>query len=67
MADIRKPVPKVKDYRLYELKPIAAEALAGAERCCQGSRIDIERLILEKFKIRIEAFHDLRRRWDTYA
>jgi Zn-dependent peptidase ImmA (M78 family) len=52
---------------LYELERIAAEALAGAERCSKGSRVDIERLILEKFKIKIEAFHDLRRRWDTYA
>jgi len=67
VADTRKPVPKVRDYRLYELERIAAEALAEAPQCVKGLRVDIERLILEKFKIKIEAFHDLRRRWDTYA
>jgi Zn-dependent peptidase ImmA (M78 family) len=29
--------------------------------------VDIERLTLEKFKLKIETFIDLRRRWDTYA
>ena len=29
--------------------------------------MDIERLILEKFKLKIESFVELRRRWDTYA
>ncbi len=67
MADTRKPTVKVRDYRLYELERIAAEALRGAEHCTRGRRVDIERLILEKFEISIQTFVDLRRRWDSYA
>ena len=67
MADTRKPAPRVKDYRLYELEQIAADALRDAQHCFKGQRVDIERLILEKFRIKIETFVDLRRRWDTYA
>jgi hypothetical protein len=67
VADTRKPALRVKDYRLYELEQIAAEALRDAERCFKDRRVDIERLILEKFKLKIETFIDLRRRWDTYA
>lgn len=59
--------PAVKDYRLFELEHVAAAALAGASHCVKSQRVDIERLILEKYQLRIEAFHDLRRRWDTYA
>jgi len=67
VADTRKPTVKVRDYRLYELERIAAEALRGAEHCTRGRRVDIERLILEKFEISIQTFVDLRRRWDSYA
>lgn len=67
MGDTRKPTVKVSDYRLYELERIAAEALRGADRCLRGRRVDVERLTLEKFGIKIETFVDLRRRWDTYA
>ena len=67
MGDTRKPAVRVKDNRLYELERIAANALQGAERCLKGRRVDIERLVLEKFKLRIETFADLRRRWDAYA
>ena len=67
MGATKKPTLKVRDYRLYELERIAAEALRGAECCIKGRRVDIERLILEKFKLKIETFVDLRRRWDTYA
>lgn len=67
MADTKKPTIKVRDYRLYELERIAADALRGAEACVKGRRVDIERLILEKFKLKIESFADLRRRWDAYA
>ncbi len=59
--------PAVKDYRLFELEHVAAAALADAPHCVKGRRVDIERLILEKHQLRIEAFHDLKRRWDTYA
>lgn len=67
MGDTKKPAVKVRDYRLYELERIAADALRGAESCVKGRRVDIERLILEKFKLKIESFIELRRRWDTYA
>ena len=67
MGDTKKPAAKIRDYRLYELERIAADALRDAERCLKGRRVDIERLILEKFKLKIESFADLRRRWDTYA
>lgn len=67
MGDTRKPTVNVRDYRLYELERIAADALFGAERCVKGRRVDIERLVLEKFKLNIETFVDLRRRWDAYA
>ena len=53
MADTRKPSVKVRDYRLYELERIAADALREAEVCFKGRRVDIERLILEKFKLKI--------------
>lgn len=67
MAATKKPTVTVKDYRLFELERIAADALRDAARCVRGRRVDIERLILEKFDLKIEAFHDLRSRWDTYA
>ena len=67
MGDTKKPTVKVKDYRLYELERIAADALRGAEVCVKGRRVNVERLILEKFKLKIESFADLRRRWDAYA
>jgi len=67
VGDTKKPAVKVRDYRLYELERIAADALRGAESCVKGRRVDIERLILEKFKLKIESFIELRRRWDTYA
>ena len=67
MGDTKKPAAKIRDYRLYELERIAADALRDVERCLKGRRVDIERLILEKFKLKIESFADLRRRWDTYA
>jgi Zn-dependent peptidase ImmA (M78 family) len=67
VADTKKPAFKVRDYRLYELERIAADALRDAKVCVKGRRVDIERLILEKFKLKIESFADLRRRWDAYA
>jgi len=67
VGDTKKPAVKVRDYRLYELERIAADALRDAERCVKGRCVDIERLILEKFRLKIETFVDLRRRWDTYA
>ena len=67
MGDTKKPAAKVRDYRLYELERIAAEALRDAERCLKDRCLDIERLILEKFKLKIETFVELRQRWDTYA
>lgn len=67
MGDTKKPAVKIRDYRLYELERIAADALRDAESCVKGRRVDIERLILEKFRLKIETFVDLRRRWDTYA
>jgi len=67
VGDTRRPAVKVRDYRLYELERIAAAALQGAERRLKGRRVDIERLVLEKFQLKIETFADLRRRWDTYA
>jgi Zn-dependent peptidase ImmA (M78 family) len=67
MGDTKKAAAKVRDYRLYELERIAADALRDAERCLKGRCLDIERLILEKFKLKIETFVELRRRWDTYA
>ncbi|MBU6409064.1 MAG: hypothetical protein KGR98_01635 [Verrucomicrobia bacterium] len=67
MGDTKRPALKVRDYRLYELDRIAADALRDAKICVKGRRVDIERLILEKFKLKIESFADLRRRWDAYA
>ena len=61
MADTKKPSIKVRDYRLYELERIAADAVRDAEACIKGRRVDIERLILEKFRLKIESFTDLRR------
>ena len=49
MADTRPSAVKVKDFRLYELERIAADALRDAGACVKGRRVDIERLILEKF------------------
>ncbi|MBI4025752.1 MAG: hypothetical protein HY360_12280 [Verrucomicrobia bacterium] len=55
----------MKDHRLFELERIAATAMEGAAQCVKGRRVDIERLIQEKFQLKIEAFHELRQRWDT--
>lgn len=61
------PRIRVRDYRPYELERVAGEALRGAERCLRGPRVDVERLVLEKFRISIVTFADLKSRWDTYA
>lgn len=67
MADTRKPSPKAREFRLFELARIAAGALAKGPHCARGHRGDIERLVQEAFGLKIIAFHELSRRWKTYA
>jgi hypothetical protein len=67
VADIKKPNPGVREFALWELERIAAGALAKAPKCVTGRRVDIERLMLEGFGIQLVAFHELTRRWKTYA
>jgi len=66
VADTRKS-PKVKEFRLFELERIAAGALAKGPQCVRGRRVNIERLVQETFGLKIIAFHELSRRWKTYA
>lgn len=66
MADTGKS-PKVREFRLFELERIAATALAKGPHCVRGRRIDIERLMQETYRLKIIAFHELSRRWKTYA
>ena len=67
MADTKKPSLKVKEFRLFELERIAAAALAKGPQCVRGRRVNIERLVQETFGLKIIAFHELSRRWKTYA
>ena len=67
MADSGKPTLKVREFALYELERIAAQALAKAPRCVTDRRVDIERLLEEGFAVQLVAFHELQRRWKTYA
>ena len=66
MADTRKS-PKVREFRLFELERIAAGALAKGPQCVRGRHVNIERLVQETFGLKIIAFHELGRRWKTYA
>ena len=66
MADTGKS-PKVREFRLFELERIAAGALAKGPQCVRGRRVNIERLAQETFGLKIIAFHELSRRWKTYA
>jgi hypothetical protein len=66
VADTKKS-PKVREFRLFELERIAAGALAKGPQCVRGRRVDIERLVQETFGLKIIAFHELSRRWKTYA
>jgi len=63
MADQR----NVPDFKLYELEALAEKEIKDAGRFVKNNRLDIERLIVEKHKLRIEAFYNLRRNWDTYG
>ncbi len=63
MAD-QKNVP---DYKLFELDKIAANELHDAGCYIENNRVDIERLIHGKYKLEIDPFFDLRKRWDTYG
>jgi hypothetical protein len=67
VADTRKPSLKVREFRLFELERIAAGALAKGPQCVRGRRVNIERLVEEAFGLKIIAFHELSRRWKTYA
>jgi hypothetical protein len=67
VADTKKPSPTVREFALWQLERIAADALAKAPKCVTGRRVDIERLMQEGFDIQIVAFHELTRRWKTYA
>ena len=67
MADTKKPNLTVREFALWQLERIAAEALAKAPKCVAGRRVDIERLMQEGFDIQLVAFHELTRRWKTYA
>ena len=66
MADTPKS-PKVREFRLFELERIAVGALAKGPQCVRGRRVNIERLVQETFVLKIIAFHELSRRWKTYA
>ncbi len=57
---------KAPDFRLYELERKAEDAIRRFPQCATGLRVDIE-LLIELNGVRIEAFQDLRRKWDTYA
>jgi hypothetical protein len=59
--------PKIREFRLFELERIAAAALAKGPQCVCGRRVNIERLMQEIFGLKIIAFHELNRRWKTYA
>ena len=67
VADTKKSNLRVREFRLFELERIAANALAKGPQCVRGRRVDIERLGLEAFGLKIIAFHELNRRWKTYA
>lgn len=67
MADTKKPSPTVREFALWQLERIAEEALSKAPKCVTGRRVDIEILMQEGFDIQLVAFHELTRRWKTYA
>jgi hypothetical protein len=66
VADTEKS-PKVREFRLFELERIAAGALAKGPQCVRGRCVNVERLAQEAFGLKIIAFHELSRRWKTYA
>src|SRR5438270_854879 len=57
----------LREFRLFELERIAATALAKGPECIRGRRVNVERLAQETFGLKIIAFHELSRRWKTYA
>jgi hypothetical protein len=67
VADTKKPSLTVREFALWQLERIAADALAKAPNCVAGRRVDIERLMQEGFDIQFIAFHELTKRWKTYA
>ena len=67
MADSGKPTLKVREFALFQLERIAAQALARAPQCVAGRRVDVEGLLEKGFDVQLVAFHELQRRWKTYA
>lgn len=67
MADTKKPGLKVREFDLWQLERIAADALAKDLQCIRGRCVRIEHLIETGFGVRLVAFQELTRRWKTYA
>lgn len=71
MADIekhgKKKRPQVQDYPLWQLEKIAQEALTGADDCLQKYRVDIEKLIENKYKILIDVHYGLQQKFGVMA
>jgi hypothetical protein len=57
---------RVPDFKLYELERKAEDVVRRFPQCVRELRVDIE-LLVESCGIRIESFHNLRCKWDTYA
>ena len=51
VADTKKPIPTVREFALWQLERIAADALAKNPKCVTGRRVDIERLMQEGFPL----------------
>lgn len=71
MADIEKHDKKkrlhVQDYPLWQLEKIAQDALTGADDCLQKYRVDIEKLIENKYKLVIDIHYGLQQKFGVMA
>jgi hypothetical protein len=67
VADTRKRTIKVREFGLWELERIAADALAKDAHCLRGRQVNIEHLLEIGFSVRLLAYHGLARDWRTYA
>lgn len=55
--------PQIKDYPLWHLEKIAKETLENAEKCIEGYRVDIEKLLEVKFGIIIDIHYNLQAKY----
>jgi len=63
----KRNIPEVHDYPLWKLEQIAEDVLKDATFCIQEYRIDIEKLIDQKYEIIIDIHYNLQPKYDVMA